>query len=82
MSADGMIGKMLDLIAEEVIRKITVFPQIWPGKMANLLDKLPRKLHIFLKRMGIIKYNLGFRTDRYDRADFERVLREERNHEE
>ena len=77
MSADGMIGKMLDLIAEEVIRKITVFPRIWSGKMANFPDKSPRKSHVFLKRTGIIKYKLDHRADRYDRADFERVRREE-----
>jgi hypothetical protein len=77
VNADGMIGKMPDLIAEEVIRKTTVFPRIWSGKMASFMDKLPWKSHVFVKRTGIIKYKLGHRTDRYDRADVERVRREE-----
>ena len=77
MSADGIIGKMLDRIAEDVIRKIIVFPRIWFGKMANFTDKSSRRSHVFLKWTGIIKYKLGLRTIRYDHADFERVRREE-----
>ena len=82
MNAGGRIGKMPGLIAEEVIRKTTVFSRIWSGKMASFMDKLPWKLHVFVKRTGIIKYKLGHRADRCDRADFERVRREECSHEE
>lgn len=77
VNAGGMIGKMPDLIAEEVIRKITVFPRVCADKMEFFMDVSLPQSHVFTKRTVIIKYKPGRRAGRYDRADFARVRRQE-----